>query len=162
MEITDKSVLTALKAVFSSERAMPAHFSSDEERSKSFFIDYDMDADDEYEIASQTFHILWEYLGKIPEDQISKSDASAVLKVGEDLAIGAFILQRTDEYASFSDMQQEIVEENLRMWDQPRLNEVMTIPLVRNYLDFCLWFGRARANGFRWGKEPSNWKNNKS
>lgn len=154
MEITDKSVLTALKAVFSSERAMPAHFSGDEERSKSFFIDYDMDSDDEYEIASQTYHILWEYLGKIPEDQISKSDASAVLKVGEDLAIGAFILQRTDEYASFSDLQQEILEENLRLWDQPRLSEVMTIPLVKNYLDFCSWFGRARANGFRWGSQP--------
>ena len=72
-----------------------------------------------------------------------------ILKIGEDIAIGSFILQRTDEYASFSDLRREIVEENINRWDQP-LDHVVKIPLIQNFFDYCLWTGRARANGFKW------------
>ncbi len=153
MTSLDKAVSTTIDLVFSSQRVMPAHYSGDDERSKSFFIDFEMDADDEYEIASQTFYVMHEYLGKIPANQLSRSDTSAVLKVGEDLAVGAFILQKITEYASFSDLHRELIEENLSLWDEPRLYEVMDMPMVKNYLDFCSWFGRARAYGFRWGNK---------
>lgn len=72
-----------------------------------------------------------------------------MLKIGEDIAVGAFILQRTDEYASFADLRQEIIEENLNRWDRP-LDHVANIPLIQNFFDYCSWAGRARANGFRW------------
>lgn len=155
MTLTDPSLLNVLQIVFNSKRAMPAHFSGDETKSKSFFVDYDkLTPDDEYEIASQVYHIMWEFLGKVPEDQITKSDASCVLKIGEDIALGAFILQKEDEYASFSDLRQETIEENVDLWDNPQLEKIVKIPLVQNYFDFCGWFGRARANGFRWGNQP--------
>ena len=159
MTITDPSLLKVLKAVFSSERAMPAHFTSNGDRTQSFCIDYEIDADDEYELASQAYAVLWEYLGKIPEDQISKADAGCVLKIGEDIALGTFILQKEDEYASFSDLKQELIEENVRLWDSmPKLEEIVDIPLVKNYFDFCEWFGRSRANGFTWGSKSAKSK----
>lgn len=155
MTITDPSLLKVLTAVFSSQRTMPAHFTSNGDRKQSFCIDYEIEADDEYELASHTHSVLWEYLGKITEDQISKAETGCVLKIGEDIALGAFILQKEDEYASFSDLKQELIEENVSLWDSmPQLAKVVEIPLVKNYFDFCEWFGRSRANGFRWGNQP--------
>lgn len=153
MNITDKSLPTVLKIVFNSMRAMPAKFTSNGDRTQSFCVEYDdLTADDEYQLASEIYATLWEFVGKIPKDQISEAEATCMLKIGEDIAIGSFILQRTDEYASFTDLRQEIVEENLNRWDQP-LDRVAKIPIVQNFFDYCLWTGRARANGFRWNNE---------
>lgn len=148
----EDSVKDTLKIIFNSKRTMPAHFTSNGDRTKSFCIDFDIAADDEYELASQAYYSLWEFVGKMPGDQISKSDTNSLLKIGEDITLGAFILQKSDEYASFSSLRQETIEENIRLWDSSQLKNIVDIPLIQNYFDFCAWFGRARANGFRWGK----------
>lgn len=156
MTITDQSLLKVLKIVFNSERAMPAKFTSNGDRTQSFCVEYDgLTADDEYQLASEVYVNLWYFVGKIPKDQITEVEATCMLKIGEDIVIGAFILQRTDEYASFADLRQEIIEENKNRWDQP-LNHVTIIPLIQNFFDYCLWTGRARANGFRWSGNQSD------
>lgn len=158
MEMTDESLLAVARIVFNSDRAMPAKFTSNGDRTQSFCIDYDgLTAEDEYQLASEVYTTLWEFVGKIPKDKITESEALCMLKIGEDITVGAFILQRTDEYASFADLRQEIIEENLNLWDQP-LNQVVKLPLIQNFFDYCLWTGRARANGFKWGslKQPTD------
>lgn len=151
MEITDESLLAVLRIVFNSERAMPAKFTSNGERTQSFCVEYDdLTAEDEYQLASEIYKSLWEFVGRLCKDQITESQATCMLKIGEDIAVGAFILQRTNEYASFADLRQEIIEENLNLWDQP-LDQVVKLPPIQNFFDYCLWTGRARANGFRWG-----------
>jgi len=150
MDITDQSLVAVLKIVFNSDRFMPAKFTSNGDRAQSFCVEYDgLTAEDEYQLASEIYATLWEFVEKIPKDQITEVEATCMLKIGEDIAIGSFILQRMDEYASFTDLRQEIVEENLNRWDKP-LDHVAKIPLIQNFFDYCLWTGRARANGFRW------------
>ncbi len=155
MTITDQLLLNVLQIVFNSERAMPAKFTSNGDRTQSFCVEYDgLTAEDEYQLASEMYITLWEFVGRVAKDQITKAEATCMLKIGEDIAIGAFILQRTDEYASFADLRQEIIEENLNRWDQP-LGHVASIPLIQNFFDYCQWTGRARANGFRWSGNQS-------
>lgn len=152
MNITDEII----DLVFSSKRALPAHFTSNGDRTKSFCVDYDIASEDEYEIASQAYYMLWEFLAKVP-DEISKSDANSVLKIGEDIVLGAYMLQKMDEYASFSDLQKKTIIKNMNLSDSTSLKNALDIPLVQNYFDFCGWFGRSRANGFSWGhKQVAN------
>lgn len=48
MEITDESLLAVLRIVFNSERAMPAKFTSNGDRTQSFCVEYDdLTAEDE-------------------------------------------------------------------------------------------------------------------
>lgn len=158
MVITDESLLTVLKIVFNSERTLPAKFTSNGDRVQSFCVEYDdLTADDEYQLASEIYSTLWNFVDKLPKKQITESETMCMLKIGEDIAIGSFILQRTDEYASFTNLLQETIEENLNRWDLP-LDNIVKIPLIQNFFDYCSWTGRARANGFRWGslKQPVN------
>ncbi len=79
------SIPFIVKLVLASERRMPAHFTSGNDRKKTFLIDYDdMTEEDEYEMASQAWH-------NIPSG-LSQDDTFACVKIGEDIMLGCFIL----------------------------------------------------------------------
>ena len=152
MQANNESLKTVLDIVFNSERAMAANFTGNGDRKKSFCVDYKgLTAEDEYELASDIYVTVWEFIGRITANPLSKYEAAYMLKIGEDIGIGSFILQRTDRYASFANLRQKIIEKNLDLWGGS-LKQIADIPLIQNYFDYCLWIGRSRANGFRWGK----------
>lgn len=153
MKITDKTLMEVLKIVFSSKRVMPARFSEDDNKSQTLFIDHGIDSDDEYEIAAQTYYVMFEFLNKVPEKEINKEMHGNIIKIGEDIALGGYLLQKKDEYSSFRDLQQEITNKNVSLINNPLFEKIINIPHMQNYFDFCMWFGRARAVGFRWGNQ---------
>jgi len=141
------SIKKILDILRTSNRAMPAHFSSFNDRNQSFCIDFaGLTADDDYQLASEVYHSVFEFASKIPKNQITKKEIHCMLKIGEDLTIGAYMLQRTDRFASFSEFGQRAIEDNLNMFGALILDHIVELPMIQNYFDYCISIGRARAD----------------
>lgn len=135
-----------LDTLYNCQRAMPAHFTSNGDRTQSFCIDFEgLTADDDYQLASEVYNSAYEFASKIPEDQITKSEIICMLRIGEDLCVGSFILQRTNRYESFSEFRNAIIADNLEFFEDD-MSHVSEIPMIQNYFDYCVSIGRARAD----------------
>jgi hypothetical protein len=141
------SVEEILKILYTCERAMPAHFTSYKDRKQSFCIDFEgLTADDDYQLASESYHSVYEFASKIPEDQIAKAEIICMLRIGEDLTIGSFMLQRTDRYTDFFSFRDSVIKDNLDMFENTPLDHVVKLQMMQNYFDYCVTIGRARAD----------------
>lgn len=136
-----------LNTLYNCERAMPAHYTSHGDRTQSFCIDFDgLTADDDYQLASEVYHSVFEFASKIPEDQINRNEIISMLRIGEDLCIGAFMLQRTDRFASFSEFREAVINDNLGFFEEGNFDHIVKLPMIQNYFDYCVSIGRARAD----------------
>ncbi len=141
------SVEKILEVLYSCERAMPAHYTSYKDRKQSFCIDFEgLTADDDYQLASESYHSVYEFASKIPEDQITKAEIICMLRIGEDLTIGSFMLQRSDRYADFSSFRDRVIKDNVDMFENTPLDHVVEQQMMQNYFNYCISIGRARAD----------------
>lgn len=142
----DSTLLKTLNIIYTFDRSMPAHFTSDKGRSQTFMVDYDIPENDEYEMASESFNAL---------AQILQSDLdlgkwySAYVKVGEDIMIGSFILTKENKPDLINDLRTEIINNALEDFSEKveGFTEIIKNPLVIKYLDHCAEFATQRAKG---------------
>jgi len=143
IHISDDIISQVLELVLSSERPMPAHFTSGNGRNQTFLIDFDdMTAGDEYEMASYAWH-------GIPVG-LSESDVQVCLKIAEDVMVGSYIAVKEGIADKIDLLKKEIVEANLNCLskaEKQTINDTLASKEARNYIDFCADFGTSTAGG---------------
>ncbi len=141
----DDTLRKTLHTIYNSKRPMPAHFTSDDEkgRTQSFCVDYDIPADDEYEMAS----VAWYSLGEILPEDFEIGSYAAYVKPGEDIMIGAYILTKEGKGDLINDLKTEIINNSVEGFSQAIANykETISNPAVVKYFDHCAEFGGQRA-----------------
>ena len=120
----EKFVLTTIiDLVFSSERAMPARYTSNGDRTMSFCVEIEeLTADDESALASFPWSAINGYYTKLSQEQQDLVSFHVVLKQSEDIMIAAFANQvRFDSEVDAEELTAAIIEENLDILEE---NEV--------------------------------------
>lgn len=115
MENKIKEILEILKT---SKREMPAHFTSSGDRTQTFLIDFDIPADDEYEMASYA----WYY-----------TSSQEVVLVGEDLMLSAYIASVLKQPEVIDELKTSIIEKNKEI--------IKNTDGENKYFDKCVEFG---------------------
>lgn len=115
MKNENENLATIVDFVFSSERALPARFTSNGDRTMSFCVDIDdLTEDDESAMASFAWSASGEYYSKLSQDDQDLVNFYIILKEGEDVMIGAFANQiMFGSEVDSSDLIKSILEENL-------------------------------------------------
>ena len=138
----NKNISQVLNLVLSSERPMPAHFTSGNDRTKTFLIDFDgLTEDDEYEMASQAWH-------NIPAG-LSESDTSVCLKIAEDVMVGSYIAVKEGIADKIDLLKGELIRANISSLSDSKkhsISDILETREVRNYIDDCADFATNRAS----------------
>jgi hypothetical protein len=113
-------VQKVLDIINSSSREMPAHFTSNGDRTQSFCVDFDISEADEYEMASE----VW----------VSCPDKS-IIKIGEDIMLAAFIATSLNGEKYIPQIYSSIVG----------ANNLDTTNNHQSYFQHCEEFGIQRA-----------------
>lgn len=113
-------IQTVLDILNSSERKMPAHFTSNGKRTQSFCVDFDISETDEYAMASE----VW-YQAKDP----------SIIKIGEDIMLAAFIAVKLGGEELIPQLYQSIIE----TCSEELFKE------HKDYFEHCADFGKLRA-----------------
>ena len=58
-----------------------------------------------------------EFASKIPEDKITQGEIICMLRIGEDLTIGSYMLQRINRYSDFSSFRKRVIQDNLDIFE---------------------------------------------
>src|SRR3989344_9100478 len=95
---TNDFLQKVLAIINSSDRKMPAHFTSNGSRTQSFCVDFDISEADEYAMASEAWY--------------SATDLSIVM-IGEDIMLGAYIATLLEEEKYIPQICQMIVGINV-------------------------------------------------
>lgn len=130
-----------LDLVFSSKRRMPAHFSSDKDRVKSFSIDFkDLSKEDEYEMASEAWYSLK------TKKKIDDFTLSAIVKTGEDIMLGSFIITKLGQLLLGNELKEKIFNHNLKNFGENNdLKIIFRDREIASYFEHCVEFGKKRA-----------------
>ena len=136
-----------LDIVYSSERVMPAHYSSSKDNTQSFMIDFKlMSKEDEYNMASIAFYetpttVAFEELGV----SIEKDDYCKLIKAGEDFMLGSYIATKLNYENFLADIYKNILTESL---DFGLLtSDYVKLPCVKQYFEHCSSVGHKIATG---------------
>lgn len=116
-------VQTVLDIINSSKRKMPAHFTSNGNRTQSFCLDFDISETDEYAMASESW-----YQAKDP----------SIVKTGEDIMLAAFIAAKLDGEQHIPQLQKKIIE------NEPQ--KTVDLKKYIEYFQHCAEYGKNRAN----------------
>jgi hypothetical protein len=143
MKSNDISKIVQL--VFSSERQMPAHFTSGNEKSQTFLVKYDgLPADAEYEMASQAWHNQPE---RVPE-----SHKWNCIKIGEDITLGSYLFMRMGCDGKRDLLIRELIDFNTHKAPKKikgSLVEILQSDKVQSFFNFCENFGYELATADR-------------
>ena len=138
----NKNISQVLNLVLSSERPMPAHFTSGNDRNKTFLIDFDgLTEEDEYEMASQAWH-------NIPAG-LSESDTSVCLKIAEDVMVGSYIAVKEGIADKIDLLKGELIRANISSLSDSKkhsISDILETREVRNYIDDCADFATNRVS----------------
>jgi len=113
-------ILKVLDIINSSKRKMPAHFTSNGNRTQSFCVDFDISETDEYAMASESW-----YQAKDP----------SVIKIGEDIMLAAYIAAKLGGEKFIPQLYQSIVK---------TCSEDL-FKKHKDYFERCSNFGKLRA-----------------
>ncbi|OGH11804.1 MAG: hypothetical protein A2857_04925 [Candidatus Levybacteria bacterium RIFCSPHIGHO2_01_FULL_36_15] len=113
-------IQTVLDIINSSKRKMPAHFTSNGNRTQSFCVDFDISETDEYTMASESW-----YQGKDP----------SIIKTGEDIMLAAYIAVKLGGEKLIPQLYQSIIE---------TCSEEL-FKKHKDYFEHCADFGKLRA-----------------
>jgi hypothetical protein len=134
LKITNPSVVSpissasimqkVLEILNSSTRSMPAHFTSNGDRMQSFCVDFDIPANDEYEMASYAF--------RMAENQL-------LLPTAEDMMLAAYLAVKLGGEEQISELQDIVLKQSdhKKEWYLPEHFE---------YFQKCVDFGRNVAH----------------
>lgn len=123
MNNDNENLATIIDLVFSSERAMPARYTSNGDRTMSFCVEIDeLTDEDESAMASFPWSAINDHYSKLSQDQQDLVSFHIVLKQSEDIMIAAFANQvRFDSKIDADELITAIIEENLDILEE---NEV--------------------------------------
>lgn len=152
MDKEEKSILKKVAGmVLESERPMPAYFTSNNGRKKSFCVDFnDLTAKDEYNMASCVHRVVSDF-------RIECKDAkerSLLVKIGEDMMIGSYIITKLGYGQLSYDLFSTLLKENKKIFqnaDDLGIEKVFNqYGGVENwsterYFEYCMLFGKNTA-----------------
>lgn len=135
-DILEKTV----ELVFSSKRAMPAHFSSNGSRTQSFCIDFEpLTESDDYEMASEAWNSP--RTKNVPEPQFMP-----MVMCGENIMVGAFIITKFNRKDLIEEMKKIIIADTIESFrPQIELQDIVLLKEVIAYFDHCANYGSMRA-----------------
>ena len=142
----DKILAETLNLVFSSNRPMPAHYTSNGDRDQSFCIDFEpLTASDEYDMASESFNTASNYITE--KSKLSQDQFAAVIKCGEDIMVGAYIITKLDGKELIEEMQKVILDDAIKAYSSEvdNLKKILSLDEVKKYFDHCADFGKTKA-----------------
>jgi len=154
----DRILLDVYFLVMDSKRSMPAHFTSDKTRNQTFMVDFlPLTPDDEYNMASEAWYSM--------PGMKSYEELKTVLRTGEDIMIGSYILTKIGSSKLADKLMEFIIASHLGKL-KPTLDEKSDIfsieiehlftddlkliveitPFIKKYLIHCKDFGIKKAN----------------
>jgi len=153
MNNDNENLATIIDLVFSSERAMPARYTSNGDRTMSFCVDIDeLTEDDESAMASFPWSAISEYYPKLSQEQQDLVGFHIILKQSEDIMIAAFANQaRFDSEVDTDELIQAIVEENLEILTENEVKvtdafrAVIYSDPIQSYYKECYDYAKQRA-----------------
>lgn len=100
-------------------------------------------------MASESWYSIGKYLNtKNQSDEIlSENQLNTVIKCGEDLMVGSFILTKINGYSFLTDMKKAILAKDIDIFK----NAVSNLPTIfsgqqiNKYFDHCIQFGHNQA-----------------
>lgn len=134
----------ALNVVYSSTRSMPAHLNSNGDRTQSFGVEFEpLSAGDEYEMASNVWHELK------PPKEVSSERAMLVLKCGEDIMLGSYVIAKQG-YPELSEEMNKMLKGkhdfDFRRPSRWKSQDYLFYePWTKIYFAFCENYGKERA-----------------
>ncbi len=135
-----------ISLVMSSERPMPAHYTTGKNgRTQSFCIDFEpLYEEDEYDMASVAWYSASDHGIEFPD----KHDCGLTVKFGEDIMIGAYILEILGGRTHLDDLMAALIAENIENFiaNVPNIKEIVERVGVSFYFNYCKMFGADVAN----------------
>jgi len=134
-------VETIFNLIRSSKRGMPAHFTSNGERTQSFCIDFDgIDVKDEYQMASVAYIEVSDYVKT--EDNLTKEQYMTVVRCGEDIMISSYISQKLGRTDLIDTIVNKIIKEISQSWPvELKVSEVYKLQSVKKWFKHCQEYG---------------------
>lgn len=123
---------------------MPAHFTSNGDRTQSFCIDFEpLTADDDYNMASEAWYSISNFLSS----DASKDDFDMILRCGEDVIVGAYIITKLGHQEMVSEMKRGVLDDTIETFelDYPNVRTLLEDVSVNKYLDHCIESGKEQA-----------------
>lgn len=111
-----------LEILNTSKRSMPAHFSSSKDRTQTFLVNFDVPADDEYEMSSYAWY---------------HTPSQGIVLVGEDLMLSAYIASVLKQPEITDGLKAKIIETNKEI--------IKNTDDESKYFEECVNFGIERA-----------------
>lgn len=140
-----KKIEQTLDIIFSSNRRMPAHFSSNGDRTQSFCINFDLlTKEDDEDMAAQSWGSIDDF---IIDNQLSETEYGLTVKCGEENMIGSYVLTKLRGEDELNKLQQIINEdfnENLNSF-HPDIKSLFARKYVIQYLNYCRDYGYKKA-----------------
>ncbi len=126
--------------VFTDNRAMPAHYTSNG-GTQSFCVDFDgIQEDDEYQMASVAFYQVHDYMEDA--DNLSDSDRAMIIRCGEDLMISSYILHTLERVEVLEEVIEWLTQANLEGWPvEEGAERVFGTESARKWFAFCVEYG---------------------
>jgi len=118
MKKMEDKIKEIIKILETSERNMPAHFTSSGDRSQTFLINFDIPADDEYEMASYAWY---------------HTPSQEIVLVGEDLMLSAYIGSILKQPEVIEGLKTSVIEANKEI--------IKNTDDESKYFDKCVEFG---------------------
>jgi len=130
-------ITRVMEIVSSSNRAMPAHFNSSGDRTQSFGIDFEpLTANDEYNMASEAWNGVSEYV-----KEVSSADNSLIVLLGEDYMLSAYVVTKLGHPELIDEVVSAVHKRLASIFTDEKINKVVSIPGVNDYLDSCKQYG---------------------
>ena len=139
-----------LHLVFSSTRPMPAHFTQNGDRKQSFCIEFEpLSAEEDEAMAAESWGVIDNYLSTKNRgaENLTKEQFDMVLRCGEDLMVGAFILTKLGGDSLVTEMKKAIIDDTIENFGVKinNLADVLFGQQVNKYFDYCVEYGHART-----------------
>jgi len=133
----NETLRKTMEIIFSSERSMPAHFSSNGERTQSFCVDFEpLSAEDDYEMASDVWHAYTE----LPRDPaMTDLESYLILRCGEDIMLGAYVITKLGGEKLIDEMKGYVIDDTIESFSDKvdRAQEVLSTEAARGYFEYC-------------------------
>jgi hypothetical protein len=138
------SAADIINFVWSCERAMPAHFTSINERTQTFALNSDLiDINDDYEMAS----VCWYSINDIITDKEVTKDQNkmmVLLRCGEDLMVSSYLTEKLGKHEYLEEIFNGLIKMNSESWPPE-----MDVPELFNNSSAIKWFNYCREFGMK-------------
>ena len=145
-ENEENIIQKVINTVLNSKRPMPAQFTSNGNRMESFCVDFpSLTADDESNMAGQAYHAIDSFNYECK----SGTERSLLVKIGEDIMIGSYIINKLGNTKLSYTLCNELVEENKKIFKNTQEMNIdvgfMIDESIKRYFEYCLLFGQSVA-----------------